>query len=130
VKVHKDWHKSAKGTLVHDARVAWKPSPSHTTRAGRRVLRDHVDIGRGQDWKSFRTTRRSEAQERAEAFIRAQFENDAPSQAQPLTLGELWTQYQQEAPGYRQNTKRTQDDKHAAARRLLAFFSVLSKSSC
>jgi len=45
----------------------------------------------------------------------------------PLTLEQLWTHYQQEAAGYRQNTKRTQDDKRAAARRLLAFFSAVKR---
>jgi integrase len=122
VKVHKDWHKSSKGRW--SLTLGWRGSRVRVTqRESGGVFYGITWIsGRGQDWKSFKTTRRSEAQDRAEAFIRAQFDDDAPSQARPLTLGELWTKYQQEAPGFQQNTKRTQSDKRAAAGRLLAFF--------
>ena len=41
---------------------------------------------------------------------------------EPLTLASLSSLYQQEAPGYRQNTKRTQDQKRAATARLQAAF--------
>jgi hypothetical protein len=40
----------------------------------------------------------------------------------PLTLGELWKRYQQEAPGYRENARSTQQGKQLQARALIAFF--------
>ncbi|MFI5207423.1 MAG: tyrosine-type recombinase/integrase, partial [Gemmatimonadales bacterium] len=44
-----------------------------------------------------------------------------------LTLEQLWTLYQQEAPAYSGNTKRTQDQKQSAAKRLMAVFSTSKK---
>jgi integrase len=68
------------------------------------------------------TTDRAEAQQRAEGFLEALIRADGTPPPEPLTLGELWTCYQQEASAYSQNTKRTQEQKCASARRLLAFF--------
>src|SRR5439155_20119441 len=78
--------------------------------------------GRGRTCLSLQTCDREEAQKRAEAFLEALIRADGTPPPEPLTLGELWDKYQQEAPGYRQNTERTRGDKRAYARRLLAFF--------
>jgi integrase len=122
MKIQTEWHKSAKGCW--SLTLGWRGCRVRVTqREPGGVFYGITWIaGRGQDWKSFGTTIRSEAQQHAEAFLQSLFETDATPTAQPLTLGELWTKYQQESPGYRQNTKRTRGDKDAYARRLLAFF--------
>ncbi len=122
MKIQTDWHKSAKGCW--SMTLGWRGCRVRVTqREPGGVFYGITWIaGRGQDWKSFGTTSRSEAQKHAEAFLQSLFETDATPTAHPLTLGELWTKYQQESPGYKQNTKRTQGDKGAYARRLLAFF--------
>jgi len=122
MKIQTDWHKSAKGCW--SLTLGWRGCRVRVTqREPGGVFYGITWIaGRGQDWKSFGTTSRSEAQQHAEAFLEALFETDATPTAHPLTLGELWTKYQQESPGYRQNTERTRGDKRAYAGRLLAFF--------
>jgi integrase len=76
--------------------------------------------GKGWTYRTLKTADRAEARKLAEQFLR-EFEKvgtpPAPEPA-PLTLAELCTRYQQEAPGYRNNTKRTQEQKRAAAERL------------
>lgn len=125
MKIHTDWHKSAKGCW--SLTLGWRGCRVRVTqREPGGVFYGITWIpAQGQDWKSFGTTSRSEAQQHAEVFLQSLFESDSTTPtANPLTLGELWTKYQQEAPGYRQNTKRTQADKRSAAARLLAFFGV------
>src|SRR5437764_3634085 len=122
MKIQTDWHKSAKGCW--SLTLGWRGCRVRVTqREPGGVFYGITWIaGRGQDWKSFGTTIRSEAQQHAEAFLHSLFETDATPTAHPLTLGELWTKYQQEAPGYKQNTERTRGDKRTYAARLLAFF--------
>ncbi|MGH7358470.1 MAG: hypothetical protein ACREJR_06625 [Candidatus Rokuibacteriota bacterium] len=43
--------------------------------------------------------------------MRALLKAEAPAAPRAVTLGELWTRYQQEAPAYRANTQRVQDEK-------------------
>ncbi len=78
--------------------------------------------GRGRDYTSLETPDRTEAQGRAETFLKALIANDGTIPPAPLTLGELVTKYQQEAPAYQENTKTTRDQKRASAGRLIAFF--------
>jgi len=123
MKIQTDWHKSAKGCW--SLTLGWRGCRVRVTqREPGGVFYGITWIaGRGQDWKSFGTMIRSEAQQHAEAFLQSLFETDGTTPtAHPLTLGELWTKYQQESPGYRQNTERTRGDKRAYAGRLLAFF--------
>jgi hypothetical protein len=75
-----------------------------------------------QDWASLRTRSQAEAQERGEALLRALLEAGGPGEHPPLTLGELWNRYQQEALGYRENARSTQQGKQLQARALIAFF--------
>jgi integrase len=122
MKIQTDWHKSAKGCW--SLTLGWRGCRVRVTQREPGGVFYGITwvAGRGQDWKSFGTTSRSEAREHAEAFLQSLFETDETPTVQPLTLGELWTKYQQESPGYRQNTGRTRGDKRAYARRLLAFF--------
>ena len=78
--------------------------------------------GQGPQWASLRTKNRAEAQRRAEALLRALFDDGGPRERRPLTLGELWERYQQEAVGYRENTQTTREGKQVQARCLLRFF--------
>ncbi len=50
-----------------------------------------------------------------------------PTEPEPLTLEQGFTRYQQEGSGYCNNTKRTQDQKRAAATRLMAAFGASKK---
>jgi integrase len=75
-----------------------------------------------QDWSSLRTRSLAEAQERGETLLRALLEAGGPREQPPLTLGELWERYQQEAPGYRENARSTQQGKQLQARAVIAFF--------
>jgi integrase len=120
VKIQTDWHKSARGCW--SLTLGWRGCRVRVTQREPSGAFYRITWIEGrQDWASLRTTSRSDAQRLAEEFVRAQFEGDATAAA-PLTLGDLWDKYQQEAPGYRQNTERTRSDKRAYARRLLAFF--------
>jgi integrase len=83
--------------------------------------------GRGRSWASLKTSSRVEARRRAEAFLRALVEGEKPLPAPPLTLGELWTRYQQEAPAYRANTERTQSEKAARAELLMLGFGARAR---
>jgi integrase len=69
-----------------------------------------------------RTRSQAEAQERGEVLLRALLESGGPREHLPLTLGELWNRYRQEAPGYRENARSTQQGKELQARALIAFF--------
>lgn len=80
-------------------------------------------------YRSLRTANREEARALAEQFLR-EFEklgSPIPTEPDPLTLEQGFTRYQQEGSGYRNNTKRTQDQKRAAAKRLMAAFGANKK---
>jgi integrase len=74
---------------------------------------------RGSSWVSLQTTSRPDAKSLAERFLRALRSGAPAATSRPISLGELWTRYQQEAPAYRRNTARTQADKNARAKLLL-----------
>jgi integrase len=120
--VRTPWHKNEGGCW--SASFGWRGSSVRVTQRqpGSVFFRVAWLPGRGRSCLSLQTTDRAEAQQRAEAFLDALIRADGAPPPEPLTLGELWTRYQQEAPAYSQNTKRTQGQKRASARRLLAFF--------
>lgn len=120
VRVQKAWHKSGKGCW--SLSLGWRGCRVRVVqREPDGVFYRITWVGGRQDWASLRTTSRTEAQHLAEEFVRAQFELEQPS-SEPLTLGALWTQYQQEAAGYKENTERTRADKRAAVSRLSQLF--------
>src|SRR3989442_7118599 len=122
------WHKNESGCW--SASFGWRGSSVRVTQRqpGSVFFRVSWLPGRGRTCLSLQTSDREEAQKRAEAFLDALMRADGAPPPEPLTLGELWDKYQQEAPGYRQNTKRTQDDKQRAAGRLLAFFGAKKRA--
>ncbi len=77
--------------------------------------------GKGWTYKSLRTKDRDTARRVAEEFLveSAKTQDLAPVELEPLTLKRLWELYQQEAAPYRKNTKKTQNQKRSAARRLI-----------
>jgi hypothetical protein len=78
--------------------------------------------GRGPSQASLGTSGRSEARQRAEAFLRALAESEDPRPTAPLTLEGLWNRYQQEAPRYRKNAERTRKAKQQTVQHLFAGF--------
>src|SRR5688572_10608643 len=98
VAVHKDWHKNRSG--------CWSLSLGDRGCRVRVIQRKPGATfervvwlpGQGQNWASLKTTSRSEAQMRAEALLRRLLADGGPREEPPLTLGELWVRYQQEAP--------------------------------
>ena len=77
---------------------------------------------KGWRYQSLGTTSRTEARRLSELFLR-ELEKSEGRYAQvtePLLLEQLWTLYQQEAPGYRQNTDRTKAQKCSDAKLLMA----------
>jgi hypothetical protein len=122
VRMRIGWHQSARG--------CWSLSLGESGCRVRIVQRRPDDLfyrvtwvpGQGPQWASLRTKNRAEAQHRAEALLRALIEEGGPRERRPLTLGELWERYQQEAIGYRENTQTTREGKQVQARHLLGFF--------
>jgi len=104
----RDWHKSAKGCWSLTARVAWLPGPGHAARAGRNVSMgsrgSQGGATTGKVVRDHRTAR--EALKHAEAFLQSLFETMRRQPRTPSRSGKLWTKYQQESPGYKQNTER------------------------
>jgi integrase len=118
-----DWHKSESSdcwSLTLGERGSRVRVFQET--AGGVFYREMWIPGRGRSKISLRTTSRTEARARAEAFLRAVLDAGMPRQRAPLTLGELWTRYQQECPAYRDNAETTRADKIARAELLLLAF--------
>jgi len=118
IPVRTDWHQSASG--------CWSLTLGER---GCRVRIEQREPGgtfsrvtwipeKGRSQASLRTKDRREARARGEAFLRALLEGEPAAPDKPLTLGELVTRYQQEAPAYRQNTRRTQAEKRARSKLL------------
>jgi integrase len=122
VRMRHDWHQGASG--------CWSLSLGERGCRVRIVQRRPEDTfyrvtwvaGQGPQWASLRTKSRAEAERRAKALLRVLLEDGGPRERQPLTLGELWERYQQEAIGYQENTKTTRSSKQVQARCLLRFF--------
>lgn len=114
------WHKNEGGCW--SASFGWRGSSVRVTQRqpGSAFFRVTWLPGRGRTCLSLRTADREEAQKRAEAFLAALIRADGAPPPEPLTLGDLWSRYQQEAPGYRQNLERTRRQKQAEIRLLLA----------
>ena len=124
MKERTPWHKNGSGCW--SLSLGWRGCRVRVTqrRPGGEFSRITWIPGHGRSSAVLGTTSRELAQQRAEAFLRSLVQTEEPFPPDPLTLGELCNRYQQEAPGYRQNTERTRADKRAYARRLLAFFGV------
>lgn len=122
VKVRAPWHKSDSGCW--SLSLGWRGCRVRVAqREPGGVFSRIVWLpGRGRNCGSLQTVDRAEAQRRASAFLESLVMGQEPSSREPLTLGELWTRYQQEAPGYRQNIERTRRQKQAEARLLLVGF--------
>ena len=121
VKMRTNWHQSERG--------CWSLSLGERGCRIRIVQRRPGDVfyrvtwipGQGPQWASLRTKDRAEARRRAESLLKM-LQDGAPPHRTPLTLGDLWQRYQQEAIGYRENAQTTRDSKQLQARCLLAFF--------
>jgi integrase len=124
-----DWHKTERGCWSLSLGVRGL-SVRVEQRKARGVFQRAVWVpSEGWTYRSLRTTDREEARLLAEQFL-VEFENlgtPALVESEPLTLEQLWTLYQKEAPAYCSNTKRTQDQKQSAAKRLMAVFGTSKK---
>src|SRR5712692_9042111 len=118
--VRAPWHKSVKGCW--SLTLGWRGCSVRVTqrRPGSGFFRVTWLPGRGRSCLSLQTTDRAEAQQRAVAFLEVLIRADGTPSPEPLTLGELWNRYQQEAPGYRLNIDRTRKQKQAEVRLLVA----------
>src|SRR4029077_12235702 len=101
VRVRTEWHQSANGcwSLSLGERGCRVRVVQREPGGGfHRVvwIKDH-----GPQWATLRTRSRAEARERGEALLKALLVDGGPPDRPPLTLGELWDRYQQEAPAYR-----------------------------
>ncbi|HEX5409181.1 MAG TPA: tyrosine-type recombinase/integrase [Gemmatimonadaceae bacterium] len=75
--------------------------------------------GLGWRQKALGTSSRPKAQALGEAFLAALSVPAVPTPAEPLTLGRLWTHYQEESSKFRTNIPRVQREKAARAELLL-----------
>ncbi len=117
-----DWHQSSRGLWSLSLGVRGL-SVRVTQRCPGGVFSRIFWDSAGSKWRyeSLRTTTRAEARRLAEEFLRQVAEGETTTVVtEPLTLERLWTLYQKEAPGYKQNTSRTQTQKEACMKRLLA----------
>ena len=78
--------------------------------------------GKGWRYQSLGTNSKTESRRLSELFLREleRSEGRYTQVTEPLVLEQLWTRYQQEAPGYRQNTERTKAQKRSDAKLLMA----------
>lgn len=118
--VRTPWHKSESGCW--SLSLGWRGCSVRVTQRepGGAFSRVVWIPGQGRQAASLQTADRAEAQRRAEMFLETLVRSDGAILPDPLTLGELWSRYQQEAPGYRQNFERTRKQKQAEVRLLLA----------
>lgn len=113
VEVRTEWHQSARG--------CWSCTLGERGCRVRILQRQPGGVfvrmtwipGSGWSQASLKTRDRREARARGEAFLRALLAGEPAAPEKPLTLGELITRYQREAPSYRANTARTQAEKRA-----------------
>ena len=123
IRTRTEWHKS-ESSACWSLTIGERGSRCRVFQqvAGGEFYRETWISGRGRSKASLRTTSRTEARARAEAFLRAVLDAGMPRQRAPLTLGEMWTRYQQECPAYRDNADTTRADKIARAELLLLAF--------
>lgn len=116
----KPWHQGANGCWSMSLGVRGLKVRIEQRQPGSAFYRVFkVPSGR-TTYRSLKTADRQLARQLGLEFIRELAKGNKPSPRAPLTLGTLWDKYQQEAPGYRENTERVRKDKLATARLLIA----------
>jgi integrase len=113
------WHKNESGCWSLSLGVRGLKVRVEQRKQGATFYRVYRLPGGKQTYASLQTRDKEEARRLAAEFLREVEAGRKPA-SEPLTLERLWHRYQQEAPGYRQNTERTKKQKHAEMALLLA----------
>lgn len=115
------WHKKENGCWSLSLGVRGLRVRVEQREPGGTFQRAYWKPGKGWRYQSLGTRSKTEARKLSELFLREleKSEGRYTQVTEPLVLEQLWTLYQQEAPGYRQNTERTRTQKRSDAKLLM-----------
>lgn len=121
VPTRTDWHKNASGCWsLSLGERGWRVNVFQRE-PGSVFIRRHWVRGHGATDRSLETRSRTEARNRAEAFLRALLDHTEPSDP-PLTLQRLWDLYKSKCARFTTNAAHTKADKRSRIAVVLAYF--------